>query len=59
MSSERRGVELLLDSMDAFRSALLRVMVAVLRRGLQRRRRSEAGRARYIVLSIGMSSILA
>ena len=59
MSSERRGVELLLDSMSAFRSALLKVMVAVLWRGLQRRRRSEAGRSRYTVLSIGMSSMLA
>lgn len=37
MSSERRGaVVLLLDSIGAFQSMLLRVMVAVWRRGLQR-----------------------
>jgi hypothetical protein len=36
MSSERRGARVLLDSMGAFRSALLRVMVAVRRRWLQR-----------------------
>jgi len=38
MSSERRGaVLLLLDSIRAFQSMLLRVMVAVRRRWLQRR----------------------
>lgn len=36
MSSERRGVELVLDSMGAFRSVMLRMMVAVRRRWLQR-----------------------
>jgi hypothetical protein len=37
MSSERRGAELLLlDSIGAFRSVLLKVMVAVRRRWLQR-----------------------
>ena len=37
MSSERRGAELLLlDSIRAFQSMLLRVMVAVRRRWLQR-----------------------
>ncbi len=36
MSSERREVRALLDSMGAFRSALLRVLVAVRRRWLQR-----------------------
>jgi hypothetical protein len=36
MSSERRGAELLLDSMGTFRSALLKVMVAVRWRWLQR-----------------------
>jgi hypothetical protein len=43
MSSERRGVELLLDSICAFRSALLRVMVAVRLRWLQRVRGDELG----------------
>jgi len=38
MSSERRGAELLLlDSIRAFQNMLLRVMVAVRRRWLQRR----------------------
>ena len=38
MSSERRGAELLLlDSIRAFQSMLLKVMVAVRRRWLQRR----------------------
>jgi len=37
MSSERRGAELiLLDSIRAFQSMLLKVMVAVWRRWLQR-----------------------
>jgi hypothetical protein len=36
MSSERRGAELLLGSIRAFRSLLLKVMVAVWRRWLQR-----------------------
>lgn len=35
MSSERRGAELLLGSIRAFRSVLLEVMVAVWRRWLQ------------------------
>jgi hypothetical protein len=39
MSSERRGAErLLLDSIRAFQSMFLRVMVAVRRRWLQRSR---------------------
>jgi len=42
MSSERRGAErLLLDSIGAFRSMLLKVMVAVRRRWLQRSREEE------------------
>lgn len=42
MSSERRGAErLLLDSIRAFRSMLLKVMVAVRRRWLQRSRGEE------------------
>lgn len=42
MSSERRGAELLLlDSIRAFQSMLLKVMVAVWRRGLQRTARCE------------------
>ena len=46
MSSERRGAELLLDSMGAFRSSLLRVMVAVGRRWLQRVVGGELGNER-------------
>jgi hypothetical protein len=41
MSSERREVQLLLGSIGAFRSALLRVMVAVRWRWLQRGRGEE------------------
>lgn len=42
MSSERRGAELLLlDSIRAFQSMLLKVMVAVWSRGLQRTARGE------------------
>lgn len=43
MSSERRGAELVLGSMGAFRSVLLRVMVAVRRRWLQRGGGEEVG----------------
>lgn len=54
MSSERRGAELLLlDSIGAFQSMLLKVMVAVRRRWLQRMTSRERGRRQECALQCG------
>ena len=57
MSSERRGAELLLDSMGAFRSSLLKVMVAVGRRWLQRGGGDELGSARVEARGCGRAGV--
>jgi len=55
MSSERRGVLLVLDSMGAFRSVLLWVMVAVRQRWLQRGGSEELGGDRPGPMQAGRS----
>lgn len=57
MSSERRGAELLLDSMGAFRSSVLRVMVAVRRRWLQRGGGEVLGSARVEARGSGRAGV--